>query len=88
MAESALPSSENVEENAEYREWIESLEEVISNDGPEKAASLLQELILHAERRGLELPVRLNSGLHPQLQRSLPAQLPQQYQSPSSRRAM
>jgi pyruvate dehydrogenase E1 component len=43
-------------EALERREWIESLEYVMREEGPDRAARLLQDLRSHAQRDGVRLP--------------------------------
>ncbi len=51
------PSTSNGSEVLETREWIDSLDYVLSAGGPERAGRLLQQLSLHARRAaGVNLP--------------------------------
>jgi len=43
-------------EATETREWFESLDWVLSSDGPDRVQRLLADLQIHARRRGVELP--------------------------------
>ncbi|MCH8333407.1 pyruvate dehydrogenase (acetyl-transferring), homodimeric type, partial [Candidatus Sumerlaeota bacterium] len=60
MSEEVLLSGEPPEE-ADLGEWIESLDEVFDERGPAEAASLIGELLRHAQRRGLKLPFQPNT---------------------------
>src|ERR1700748_1255231 len=47
----------NGQEVLETREWVDSLDYVLSHGGPERAGRLLQQLALHARREaGVNLP--------------------------------
>ncbi len=59
MAERAevLPNEQVGQEVLETREWLDSLDWVLSKGGPERAGRLLQQLSLHARREaGVNLP--------------------------------
>ncbi|MGH9580840.1 MAG: pyruvate dehydrogenase (acetyl-transferring), homodimeric type, partial [Terriglobales bacterium] len=43
-------------EAAEIREWLDSLDYVLQDGGPERAGRLLQQLRIHTERSGVKLP--------------------------------
>jgi pyruvate dehydrogenase E1 component len=45
----------------ETQEWLESLDQVIDDGGPERARYLLQQLAAHARSSGAELPIHLNT---------------------------
>jgi pyruvate dehydrogenase E1 component len=45
----------------ETREWLEALDDVLRNDGPERAEALIGELLDRARRRGVPLEVGLNT---------------------------
>jgi pyruvate dehydrogenase E1 component len=49
------------QERIETREWIESLEYVLEEGGPDRVVRLLRELELFATRRGVELPFTANT---------------------------
>ena len=49
------------EEEAEDREWIESLEYVIENSGRERAAELLRKLRIYSQKKGVEIPYAPNN---------------------------
>ena len=49
------------EEEAEGREWIESLEYVIENSGRERAAELLRKLRIYSQKKGVEIPYAANT---------------------------
>ena len=52
-----IPMNSNGSEVLETREWIDSLDYVLSTGGPERAGRLLQQLSLHARRAaGVNLP--------------------------------
>lgn len=65
MSEEALPQKEISKQpsipSPEYTDWLESLEEVIEDEGPEAAGKLLQALERYAERRGVRLPFTANT---------------------------
>ncbi|MSO55611.1 MAG: pyruvate dehydrogenase (acetyl-transferring), homodimeric type [Acidobacteria bacterium] len=48
-------------ESTETREWLDSLDYVLQNNGPVRAGQLLQELAEHARRRGIRLPFSANT---------------------------
>src|SRR5258708_39076501 len=49
----------------ETREWLDSLDYVLSQDGPERAGRLLQQLSLHARRAaGVNLPFTATTPYH------------------------
>ena len=43
-------------DSAETQEWLESMESVLENEGPERAHQLLETLIERARRGGTHLP--------------------------------
>ena len=45
----------------ETREWLESLDFVIENGGPERVLHLLQHLQIRAEEAGIKLPFSANT---------------------------
>lgn len=45
----------------EDREWIDSIDWVIRNQGPERALHLLHQLEIHAKKRGIEAPFTANT---------------------------
>ncbi len=45
----------------ETREWLEALDDVLRNDGPERAVGLISELLNRARRRGIPLEIGLNT---------------------------
>ena len=45
----------------ERREWLESLDYVLQTEGPERAARILKDLRIHAERDGVRLPYTANT---------------------------
>jgi len=51
------PSTQDIE----LKEWIQSLESVLRTSGPERVRQLLQQLGLHASKRGIKLPFSANT---------------------------
>lgn len=49
------------EEEAEDREWIESLEYVIENSGRERASALLRKLRIYSQKKGVRIPYTSNT---------------------------
>ena len=49
------------QERIETREWLDSLEYVLEDGGPDRVVRLLRELELFATRRGVELPFTANT---------------------------
>ncbi len=49
------------EDNLETKEWLESLDEVFSRAGPDRARELLRELSVHAHSLGIKLPFTANT---------------------------
>ena len=49
------------EEEAENREWIESLEYVIENSGRERASDLLRKLRIYSQKKGVRIPYTSNT---------------------------
>ncbi len=49
------------EEEAEDREWIESLEYVIENSGRERASDLLRKLRIYSQKKGVKIPYTSNT---------------------------
>src|SRR5438876_4120278 len=60
MARANHPETPDVEE-IERREWLESLDYVLQTEGPERAARILKDLRIHAERDGVRLPYTANT---------------------------
>src|SRR5438876_1861977 len=60
MARANHPETPDVEE-IERREWLESLDYVMEEGGPERVEHLLQLLRIHAERDGVRLPYTANT---------------------------
>src|SRR5438034_11821028 len=60
MARTNHPETPDVEE-IERREWLESLDYVMEEGGPERVEHLLQLLRIHAERDGVRLPYTANT---------------------------
>ena len=49
------------EREAEDREWIDSLEYVISTSGPERAGQLLRKLQIYSQKKGVDIPYTANT---------------------------
>src|SRR5271168_4365361 len=47
--------------DAELREWVESFEALVQENGPERAAQILDQLRAHAQRTGVTLPFTANT---------------------------
>ena len=45
----------------ERREWLDSLDHVLQDGGPRRVAALLEELRMHAWRKGVRLPFSANT---------------------------
>ena len=60
----------------ETREWVDSLEAVLENEGPERAHFILEQLVDKARRSGAHLPYRANTAyintIPPHLEERLP----------------
>ncbi len=56
-----FPGVEQTEDDTEIAEWIESLDALIAEHGPEGAAAFLNEILEHAKHRGLNLPQKINT---------------------------
>lgn len=50
-----------IERDQETREWLESLDSVVQQEGPERAVDLLRALQLRAEAHGIRLPFTANT---------------------------
>ena len=62
MAEGAAPQS-NVElDQQETREWLDALNAVIENAGPERAHQLLEELLEEAREHSVDMPFSATTG--------------------------
>jgi pyruvate dehydrogenase E1 component len=48
-------------ESIETREWLESLEHVLEEGGPDRVVRLLRDLALYATRKGVKIPFTANS---------------------------
>jgi pyruvate dehydrogenase E1 component len=48
-------------EEVENREWFESLDDVLKTAGPDRVSRLLQELEIHAVRKGVKIPFSANT---------------------------
>jgi pyruvate dehydrogenase E1 component len=48
-------------EALETREWLDSLDDVLKQGGPARVGSLLKELGIHAQNRGVDLPFTANT---------------------------
>lgn len=51
----------NKEEELEIREWLESLDYVLENGGDDRAANLIKQLQIHAQKKGIKLPFTANT---------------------------
>ena len=60
MSESIQPAITDVEA-VETREWLESLDFVLQNSGPERVTRLLHELSHHAHEKGVRAPFTANT---------------------------
>jgi pyruvate dehydrogenase E1 component len=49
------------DEAVETQEWLESLEWVLQNKGPERVRQLLEELDIHAQKAGVRIPFSANT---------------------------
>jgi pyruvate dehydrogenase E1 component len=67
------------EEDLENQEWIESLEDIIRNEGPKRATEILEIIQKHAEMKGIQLPVHVQTPyintIHLNQQPTYPGQL-------------
>jgi pyruvate dehydrogenase E1 component len=57
-AEPMIPAVDDLEETSE---WIEAFDELVDQEGPSRAAELLQALTQRAQHAGVDLPVHLNT---------------------------
>jgi len=48
-------------ETVEMQEWLDSLDYVLQNGGPERVKRLLQQLQVHAQKAGVDLPFSANT---------------------------
>src|SRR5215813_13848750 len=48
-------------EAVEMREWLDSLDYVLQHGGPERVKRLLQQLQVHAQKAGVDLPFSANT---------------------------
>jgi pyruvate dehydrogenase E1 component len=55
------PSENSDVELLERREWLDSLDYVLQAEGTERAARILKDLRIHAERDGVRLPYTANT---------------------------
>src|SRR5438876_6016292 len=46
----------------ETAEWIEAIDQILDEAGPDRAAYLLQQITEHARRNGADLPTHLNTA--------------------------
>ena len=49
-------------DSAETREWLDALSSVISNEGPERAHFLLEQLLEHARQSSIDMPFSATTG--------------------------
>lgn len=61
MAEELLKSKDNSPGEDGYPDWVDSLEEFLRAEGPDKTRALMKTLLGHVERRGIALPYRTNT---------------------------
>ncbi len=62
MSNSAIdPAAVSEIERLETEEWLESLDYVLKNSGPERVAQLLERLETHAYKSGVEIPFSANT---------------------------
>lgn len=52
---------QTTEEDIELKEWLESLDDVVTVKGPERAQYLLEQLKSYAEKQGLKVPFSANT---------------------------
>jgi pyruvate dehydrogenase E1 component len=57
-AEPMIPAMDDLEETSE---WIEAFDELVDQEGPSRAAELLQALTQRAQHAGVDVPVHLNT---------------------------
>ena len=57
-----IPSSDNDTDAQETREWLDALEGVIAQEGPERAHFLIEQLIRRAHGAGIYLPFSANTA--------------------------
>ena len=70
------PALEQDIDHQETQEWLEALEVVLENEGPERAHFLLEQLIDQLRRSGVNLPHSSNTAyvntIPPHLEKSIP----------------
>ena len=49
------------EQNAEVAEWIEAFNQVVDEEGKERGTDLIDALVRHARKSGVDVPVKLNT---------------------------
>ena len=54
-------SASREENEAEDREWIDSLEYVLQTSGPERAGQLLRKLQIYSQKKGVDIPYTANT---------------------------
>ncbi len=62
MPQSFLGAAANDTDAQETREWLEALDAVIANEGPERAHFLLEQLIDEARQAGIDRPFSANTA--------------------------
>ena len=62
MPQSFLGAAANDTDAQETREWLEALDAVIANEGPERAHFLLEQLIDEARQAGIDQPFSANTA--------------------------
>jgi pyruvate dehydrogenase E1 component len=58
----SLPGAANDADAQETREWLDALAAVIEAEGPERAHTLLEELLEHARQHSIDMPFSANTG--------------------------
>ena len=49
------------DQNAEMAEWIEAFDQVIEEEGTKRGTDLIDGLVQHARKTGVDVPVKLNT---------------------------
>src|SRR3982751_6512066 len=62
VPQSFLGAAANDADAQETREWLEALDAVIANEGPERAHFLLEQLIDEARQAGIDMPFSANTA--------------------------
>src|SRR5215469_7062772 len=56
-----FPASPEVESEEEVAEWLEAFDQVVNGEGCHRGCELLDALIQHARKSGVEVPIQLNT---------------------------